>query len=367
MMPPAGRPRKAENRDLAPGVYRRKRSGGKARLYDANGRALGVDPRRAAYEIAARAHSKLAPQLPTWLGATASYREWLAKPGPPKRPAAATQATYRKHLRVLDDTLGAIPLDAIRATHIYQILHTTEDRPYWSAALLKQFRIVWQRAILAGLTERVDPSDGIRAPDTPPRTVRVTNEMLLRVTSRGDQMLKDWGALAVVCGQRVSDVLRLGPEHVIDGELIPPNTKTGEPVRIAFTGGLKALVAEFLARPDHDPNGPFVQFKGRACTYSMLFKRFDAAMAAVIADDPDFPRFQRRDLRSKSARDEPATAQARLGHTSARMTQKHYIREAPLAQPAPMPPGILDQNPNAEPLRHAARKTRVSKIPRGKK
>lgn len=332
----AGRPRKTENRSLPSGVYARTR-GGKVRYYDKHGHALGTNVKQAALVVAQRAAG---PQYTagTWKGASDAFRRMIDDPPPNRALSEHTRRNYRKHLTVLDNTFGPARLDDLRASHIRQILSATEDRPYWSAALLKLFRVVWARAHEIGLTERADPSDGVRMPRTPPRTQVVTDEMLMAVAAHGDQIVRDWCRLSVVCGQRVSDVLILTRQHILGDELHPPNTKTQKPIRIAITGDLKVVLDELLTRP-RKVSGPWLiqTERGRPVTYTMLAKRFDVAAKAARAADPTLPHFQRRDLRAKSATDEPGTAQARLGHTSATMTARHYLRDIPLAQPGRLP------------------------------
>lgn len=338
-MAPAGRPRSPDRRNLPPGVYARVRKG-RTRYYDAAGHALGNNLRQAALLVAQRAAG---PQFTagTWTAASSAFRRLLSDP-PSSRPLSAhTRKNYGKHLDALERAIGAARLDDLRPLHVRQILAATEDRPYWSAALLKTWRVVWSRAIEIGLTERRDPSEGIRAPRTPARRVHVTDAMLMAVAAHGDQILRDWCRLSVVCGQRVSDVLLLTRQHIVGDELRPPNTKTGEPIRIAIVDDLRTVLDELLTRP-RPVSGPYLiqTERGRPVTYTMLAKRFDAAAAAARAADPTLPHFQRRDLRAKSATDEPGTAQARLGHTSATMTARHYLRDVPLAQPGRLP----DQN-----------------------
>lgn len=337
---PAGRPRKPENRALPPGVYARTRKG-RTRYYDAAGRALGANLRHAALTVAQRAVESEYTAA-TWAGASRAYREHITA----QRAAGAigehTIVAYRKHLDALDGALGAAKLADLRALHVRQILAATEDRRHWQAALLGAFRRVWARAVFTGLTERQDPSTGISLGKLPARDVIVTDAMLMAVAAQGDQVVRDWCRLSVVCGQRVSDVLLLTRAHIVGDELRPPNSKTERPVRIAIEGDLKIVIDELLTRPRR-VSGPYLiqTDRGRPLTYSALAQRFDRAAAKARALDPSLPHFQRRDLRAKSATDEPDTAQARLGHASKAMTDRHYIRDpwadVPLAKPGRLP------------------------------
>lgn len=332
-MAPAGRPRSPATRSLAPGVYARTRSG-RTRYYDAQGKALGSDPRKAALIVAQR---YAPPEITrsTWVGASKEYRAKLAK----ATLSAHTVKAYLKYLETLEAVIGMRRLDDLRPLHVHQIMHALEDRPAWARQILMMFRQVWQRAISVGLTEKVDPSATVKMPSVEPRKVRVTDAMLLAVAEHGNQAVRDWCRLSVVCGQRVSDVLILTRAHIVGDELRPPNTKTGEPVRIAIEGDLKTVLDELISRPRKVSGLHLIQnAQGRQVTYSALSQAFDKAAKRAREADPALPHFQRRDLRAKSATDTPDTAQARLGHASAKMTERHYLRgDAPLAKPGRLP------------------------------
>lgn len=339
-MPP-GRPRKAESRNLAPGVYARVRNG-RVRYYDKHGHALGTDARKAALIVAQRAVAVDYTEA-TWAGASKRYREYAERQHKDGEIGAETIKAYRKHLDTLDATFGAVRLDAIRTLHVRQMLTAVEDRRAWAVALLGAFRRVLQRAIQTGLIERADPSHGISVEKPKARTVVVTDAMLLAVAEQGDQVVRDWCYLSLACGQRVADVLALTRAHIVGNELRPPNTKTGAPVRILIDGALKAVLDDLCGR-QRKVTGPWLvqNERGGRVTYSALSQRWDKAYKKARELDPRLPAFQRRDLRAKSATDEQATAQARLGHTTSATTRKHYIREVdwstvPLAMPGRLP------------------------------
>jgi integrase len=340
---PPGRPRKSANRQLPVGVYARTRNG-RTRYYDKHGHSLGPDVRKAALLVAQRALTEDYTEA-TWAGASKRYREYVERKHKNGEIGEHTIKAYRKHLDRLDEGFGAVRLDAIRTVDIRKMVTAAEETRAWALALLGAFRRVWQRAIQTGLIERADPSHGISVEKPKARTVVVTDAMLLAVAEQGDQVVRDWARLTVVCGQRVSDVLVLTRAHIVGDELRPPNSKTHEPIRIALTGDLKVVVDELLTRPRR-VTGPWLvqNERGGKVTYSALSQRWDKAYRKARELDPRLPAFQRRDLRAKSATDEQATAQARLGHKSRAMTERHYIREVdwnnvPLAMPGRLPRG----------------------------
>ncbi len=346
-MAPAGRPRAAKNRDLPPGVYRRTR-GGKTRYYDAQGRALGGDKNRAAAEILKREANPLGSAMGTWRHASRMFREWMDGPHCPL--ARATISNYQKALKVLDALFGAAMLVDIKPSSIGALKREMLDRQRWANYLISTVSVVWRFAHDHGLTDAPNPTREIRKFPSPPRRVVVTDDMVRAVARHGDQILRDWIALELVAGQRVSDTLKLHRDHIVGDELRPPNTKTGKPVRIKIEGDLKRVIDELTGRP-RKVSGPWLiqTPAGRQVTYMMIALRWDAALKAAKAENPELPHFQRRDLRAKSATDAPEDAQARLGHTSERMTQRHYLRQAKLAAGGVLPAEILVQNSDEGP------------------
>ena len=343
----AGRPRKPENRSLPPGVYVRVRNG-RRRFYDADGKALGSDPRKAALIVAQRAVGDDYTES-TWLGASRKYRAQIAERLEAGKLSRATVDSYTKMLNRLDETLGLVRLDSIRPMDFARIMHAVEDRPATASQLRIVFQQVWKRALSAGLTEKADPSGSSTAPEVEARTVHVTQAMFDAVMAQADQVVRDWARLSVAAGQRVSDILSLRREHIVGSELRPPNTKTNrkgdKPIRIEMSGDLLEVVTELLNRPRR-VSGPWLiqNERGGKVTYSALSQRWDRAYKRARELDPSIPEFQRRDLRAMSATSEQKTAQHRLGHTSERMTKRHYIREidwseVPLAKPGKLPKG----------------------------
>lgn len=284
----------------------------------------------------------------TWRNASRLYRDWMDSQACDLKPK--TVVNYRKALAVLDKVFGAAMLAEIKPASLGAIKREMADRQRWANVLMTVVSIVWKFAHEHGLTDAPNPTREIRKYPSRARDIEVTDAMIQAVARHGDQLLRDWIALELVAGQRVSDTLELRRDHIVGDELQPPNNKTGKPIRIKIDGDLKRVVDELLSRP-RKVSGPWLvqTNSGRQATYWMIQTRWDDALRKAKADDPTLPHFQRRDLRAKNATDAPDDAQARLGHTSPRMTQRHYLRSAKLASGGVLADGILDQNSPEDP------------------
>lgn len=290
-----------------------------------------------------RTADPIGQSIGTWRNASKSYREWMDSPECDLKPK--TIEGYRKILAKLDAVFGAALLDDIKPVTIGTLLRETRSQPTWGNHLVVGVSVVWKHARRNGLTEALNPTAGLGKHKVRARDIDVQDEWVAALARHGDQILRDWLALELVAGQRVNDTLGLRRDHIVGDELRPPNNKTGKPVRIKIDGDLKRVLDELTSRP-RKVSGPWLiqTDTGRPVSYWMLDNRWRDAMAKARAEDPTIQHFQMRDLRAKSATDAPDTAQARLGHTSARMTEKHYLRSIPLADGGVLPGGILDQN-----------------------
>ncbi len=350
-MAPAGRPRKPENRDLAPGVYRRTRKG-KTRYYDSAGRALGTDRDRAALSVAEDAvqFAELAG-IGTWQHASLDYRRSMERGEQPL--AHSSVLIYKSALNTLDKFFGAKRLDDIRPLHIGTMMRETRAQPEKGNRLLAVISNVWRHARRLGFTETLDPAAGIGKHRIVRAKRHVEDAWLAAIAAEGDQVLRDYIALAITAGPRVRDCLALRRENVVGDELQLVARKNGQPVRLRMAGDLKRVVDELLTRP-RKVSGPYLiqTPAGRAVSYEMIKERWNAARDAAQAKDPSIPHLTPMSTRRKSATDEQDGAQDRLGHKREDTTRRHYIARARLADGGVLPAGILDENPNREPHSH---------------
>lgn len=278
-----------------------------------------------------RGTAKATPAVPTFADACAAYqREDLP------RLADKSQTDYQYAIRRLLTWFNdpPAPLDAIQPRHWEQY---AKPRPAVAATRERAvFAAVWRRAVLAGYTTAPCPAAAWRG-TTSRRRYSMAQDVYDAIAAAGDQVLRDAMALAYLTGQRPADVLAMDRTDIRDGHLWVEQGKTGERVRIEITGELAALVQRLTRAPD---DGVVLSLslltneRGRPLTRGSLRTRFDnareaAAKVARQAHRDDLAALieaaQFRDLRAKSATDDEAGAQHRLGHTTPQTTAI-YIR-----------------------------------------
>lgn len=152
-----------------------------------------------------------------------------------------TQANYRNILERFRDEFGERPASALTARHISGLIDKRSDRPGATRNLIKRLRTVYDHGVWRGLV-----------PSNPFKDVKLPKEGRgFRTWSEGDidRFLDHWSKgsrarlalmLLLYTGQRRSDVVRMGRQHVRDGFVSVIQEKTGTALEIALHPTLKA-------------------------------------------------------------------------------------------------------------------------------
>lgn len=159
--------------------------------------------------------------------------------------AAVTKATYRNIIEKFRAEHGTGPIAGMRREHVRRLIAKRASTPAAANGLLKMLRILFAFAVAEGIC-RDDPTAGVKR-------VRVTSEGFA-TWSEADLAAFEarWPigtrqrlafALLLCTGQRRSDVVRMGPQHVRDGSIDVRQQKTGK----RLTLPVLAPLAEALA------------------------------------------------------------------------------------------------------------------------
>jgi len=240
-----------------------------------------------------------------------------------------TQADYKFALDKLALAFGQAPLDEVKPSHITLYIDKRSAQ--------SKHRALREKAVLSMLFSwcmardfcTTNPVAAIKTKRLPGRkNVYIEDKVFDEVYGRASQDLKDALDLAYLTGQRVSDVLKLSENDVVDGVLVFGQDKTGRPMRIPIVGDLASLFQRIQVRKRSVGSlakALLVDELGKPMTKPKLRLRFESARdkAGIPAAS-----FQFRDLRRKAAadlRDQGGIeqAQALLGHASVTMTE-HY-------------------------------------------
>lgn len=177
--------------------------------------------------------------------------------------APSSQATYRRHMERFLGQYGALPVDEVRAKHLRQIIEREQDTPAQANALLNVLRKVLKHAVAKEMIEQ-NPAKQVerlgykkKPHPTWSEADIATFEARWPVGTRARLAL----ALLLYTGQRRSDVIRMGPQHIRDGFLHVRQQKTGKdldiPVHPALAETLAACPAEHLAFLVTEAGAPF--------------------------------------------------------------------------------------------------------------
>lgn len=317
-----GRP-KTRWRDLPPRMSARRLKGGTTwYYYQARGKKipLGADLNAARTEWASlECGAVLAGDFPAIaaLYAKATLRGL----------AASTQAHYKIALRNLVDAFPRHRLEEIAPSDVREYL---QRRTKKGAALLEKrvLSALWNWARGAGHTNLANPATGVnytpaerKAAGIGRRVRYVSDTEFANVRARAEPAIGDAMDLALLTGQRPSDLLPLTRHDIRDGVLWISQVKTGTRVGIRVEGELKSVLDAILTRARRVPSMQIIaDAKGQRLTYQRLRAGF--ARARGDAD------WQFRDLRAKAATDSGDLKQAQqlLGHASEATTAGVYRR-----------------------------------------
>lgn len=347
------RPRNKENRDLPPGMYRRKRTRKNGKVWigyyyeDSSGkeRPLGTDLDMARIKWA----ELQAKEKPADLRIMRSiFDRYVRHVIPGKAPR--TQKDNLMELKQLRKVFDDAPIDALTPAMIaqYRDARKAKVRANREIATLSH---VFNMAREWGLTANQNPCQGVRKNKETPRDYYANDVVWAAVYRCAAPELKDAMDLAYITGQRPADVLVMRRDDIEGDYLLVKQAKTTKKLRILIRNGdqdnsLGQLIKQMAARHvGHLSPYLIASITGRRVTASMLRHRWDAARdqaraAAIEAGDEQLAKrigeFQFRDIRPKAATEinDVKEASRLLGHTEEEITKRVYMRVGAIAKPS---------------------------------
>lgn len=347
------RPRNNENRDLPPGMVRRKRPRKNGKIWigyyyrDSTGKEipLGTDLSKARLKWAELEAKEKPADLTTMKGIFDRYvRDVIPKKG------ERTQKDNMAELKQLRPMFDEAPIDSITPFNIagYRDARSAKVRANREIALLSH---VFNMAREWGLTERENPCQGIRKNKEAPRDYYANAAVWDAVYAVAEQELKEAMDLGYLTGQRPADVLIMRSDDTEGDYFLVTQGKTGQKLRILMrtdTGenSLGRLVREIGERnAGHPSKYLLINKHGKRMTKGMLRLRWDKAREkaqqnAIEQGDPllaaKIGGFQFRDIRPKAASEiiDIGDASLLLGHSKQEITKRVYRRIGATAKPS---------------------------------
>lgn len=347
------RPRNTENRDLPPGVVRRKRLRKNGKVWvgyyyrDSTGKeiSLGSDLDKARMKWAELEAKEKPGDLKVMKAIFDRYdRDIIPKKAP------RTQVDNRAELKQLRPLFDEAPIDSITPSMVagYRDARTAKVRANREIALLSH---IFNMAREWGLTERENPCQGIRKNKETPRDYYANAVVWDAVYEMAEPELKESMDLAYLTGQRPADVILMRSDDREGDYFMVIQGKTKQKLRImlkteAGENSLGKLIREISERNAHHPSKYLLINKhGKRMTKGMLRLRWDKArekaqQKAIEDGDPmlaaKISGFQFRDIRPKAASEivDIGDASLLLGHTKQEITKRVYRRVGVTAKPS---------------------------------
>lgn len=244
-------------------------------------------------------------------------------------------------LRHVIDALGNMPLIDVRPSHIARMIsdiHATGRRVTARRVLLEADALCY-RALLEGHLQ-TNPAQPVKPPSAPPARARLLLDEWQAIhdwaMQQGDRRL--WFAaalkLALITGQRRSDLVRMRMDHIVDGHLRIEQYKTGARIALPLALKLDALgvtIADVVQEcRDYRRPGQYLLRKkdDRPMDVSGLSMRFADGRRAALADADWVPRtpptfHEIRSLSERLYRAQGIDTMTLLGHKRQYMTDQY--------------------------------------------
>lgn len=159
--------------------------------------------------------------------------------------AESTKATYRNQLDRFRDKHGDKRVRLIERRHIKAIIGGMSDRPGAANSLLARLKLLMRFAIEEGM-RRDNPAVGVRGFKTKGDGFHTWTEddiAKFEATHPVGTRPRLAMALLLYTGQRRSDVVRMGHQHVSKGRIQVRQQKTGASLWIPIHSDLEAIIA----------------------------------------------------------------------------------------------------------------------------
>lgn len=189
-------------------------------------------------------------------------------------------------------------------------------------------------AVRRGLIDR-NPCRQVKRLTEHARRRYVTDAEFLAVFEKAPKPLRLAMDLAVVTGLRQADLLRLPLSAATEAGISVGTAKTGRALTIAWTPDLRAVVDAARAYKPGKVRATtlLVNSRGERWTGNGFRTAWQRLQRASLEDGTLAERFWFHDLRSRAAGNAPDGSRL-LGHTSDRVTRRHYERGPQRVLPA---------------------------------
>jgi integrase len=271
---------------------------------------LGADLRTALIEYARR-------QAQTPGGMVQLIEQALPEIVADKRPA--TVKLYTLAARRLQEILAEFSPAEVTPQTVAQLRRGLKDTPVMANKCVMVLKMVYQWALENG-EATTNPCIGIAKFKETKRTRRITREEFAAIRQHASERLQVVMDLCYLTGQRIGDVLKIQRRDLTDAGVYIRQQKTDAELTVAWSPELRAAVERAKAQ-----HGSVARMRLVPWAYRTIHEDWTGAVLAAGVEHATL-----HDLRAMSATEldqQGGSAQALLGHTNPRMTER-YLRDA---------------------------------------
>lgn len=241
--------------------------------------------------------------------------------------APATAKLYTSAARKLQTILAEFAPHQVQPAHVAQLRRGLADTPIMANRCLSVLKLVFDYAVDEMLVES-NPCIGAKRNPTSKRSRRVTAGEFSAIRAKASPRLRLVMDLCLATGQRIGDVLKIKRADLLEEGVYIRQAKTDTELLIRWNPSLRAAVDAATAAHGRVASLYVVKGAGaRPLAYQPVWRDWRAACEAAGVSGATL-----HDLRAMAGTETKAqgkSAQALLGHTSARQTAT-YLRDREL-------------------------------------
>lgn len=246
--------------------------------------------------------------------------------------APATVKLYRLTADKLRYAFADFEPQDVQPRHVAELLEGMAATPAMANRCASVLRMVFARALKMQLVD-ANPVVGVERHRTQRRKRRITLDEYEAILQHASPRLRVVMRLCAITGQRISDILALKREDLLDVGIHFRQRKTGAELVVAWTTELKAAVE--LAKAAHGRVASMYVVKGRGplpLAYQPVWRDWQRACEAAGVIEATI--HDLRAMAGSEAKRQGLDPQALLGHTTERMTLTYLRdRDVPIVQP----------------------------------
>lgn len=250
-----------------------------------------------------------------------AYFDRYTKEDTPKK-AVSTQKMEAYSMANLQRVFGEMKPENIKPSHVYKY-HTLRSKTAKASADREKALLssVMNKVMMEGIIN-TNPCTGVKKNPSKPRDRYVTDQEFQAVRKHASPILRATMDIAILTGLRMGDILKLTTDDLKEKGIYCKTSKTTRALIFLWSEALHDAIEH--ARASSNGEHYIISNKHGQRYTASGFKSLWQRTIKRACQAENIERFQFRDLRTKAGCDLVGDATRLLGHSSDKITKRHY-------------------------------------------